>query len=75
MVKEDYDNKITGSDVNDEEDVVDMEGELISSLEEIDTIKFKKRKQKKMLMHFEKNGKKHDEEAKHLTCRGWRTIA
>jgi hypothetical protein len=29
MAKEDYDNKITGSDVNDEEVVVDLEGELI----------------------------------------------
>jgi hypothetical protein len=36
MAKEDYDNKNTGSDVNDEEVVVDMEGELISALEEID---------------------------------------
>jgi hypothetical protein len=35
MAKEDYDNKITGSDVNDEEVVVDLEGELISALEEI----------------------------------------
>jgi hypothetical protein len=42
MSKEDYDNKITGSDVDDEEDVVDMEGELISSLEEIDRLRFKK---------------------------------
>jgi hypothetical protein len=46
MAKEDYDNKITGSDVNDEEVVVDMEGELINSLEEIDRLKLKKRKQK-----------------------------
>jgi hypothetical protein len=36
MAKEDYDNKITGNDDNDEEDVVDLEGELISALEEID---------------------------------------
>ena len=33
MAKEDYDNKITSSDDNDEEDVVDLEGELISALE------------------------------------------
>jgi hypothetical protein len=33
MEKEDYDNKIIGSDVNDEEDVVDLEGELINALE------------------------------------------
>jgi hypothetical protein len=46
MDKEDYDNKSTGSHVNDEEVVVDMEGELISSLEEIDRLRIKKRKQK-----------------------------
>jgi hypothetical protein len=43
MAKEDYDNKITGSDVNDEEVVVDMEGELISALEEIARLRFKKK--------------------------------
>jgi hypothetical protein len=57
MAKEDYDNKITGSDVNDEEVVVDMEGELISALEEIDRLRLKKRKQKQLLMQFERNGK------------------
>jgi hypothetical protein len=46
MAKEDYDNKITGSDDNDEEDVVDLERELISALEEIDRLRLKKRKQK-----------------------------
>jgi hypothetical protein len=46
MAKEDYDNKSTGSDVIDEEVVVDMEGELISALEEIDRLILKKRKQK-----------------------------
>jgi hypothetical protein len=62
MAKEDYDNKSTGSDVNDEEAVVDMEGELINALEEIDRLRLKKRKQKQLLMQFEKNGKKPDEE-------------
>jgi hypothetical protein len=62
MAKEDYDNKSTGSDVNDEEVVVDMEGELISALEEIDRLRLKKRKQKQLLMQFEKNGKKPDED-------------
>jgi hypothetical protein len=46
MAKEDYDNKITRSDANDKEDLVDMEGELISALEEIDRLRHKKRKQK-----------------------------
>jgi hypothetical protein len=62
MAKEDYDNKSTGSDVNDEEVVVDMEGELINALEEIDRLGLKKRKQKQLLMWFEKNGKKHVED-------------
>ena len=39
-----------------------MEGELISSLEEINRLGLKKRKQKKLLMQFEKNGKKPNED-------------
>jgi hypothetical protein len=62
MSKEDYDNKITRIDVNDEEYVVDMEGELINALEEIFGLRLKKRKQKQLLMQFEKNGKKPDED-------------
>jgi hypothetical protein len=62
MDKEDYDNKIIGSDVNDEEVVVDLEGELISSLEEIARLRFKKKKKKQLLMEFEKDGKKLDED-------------
>jgi hypothetical protein len=62
MAKEDCDNKSTGSDVNHEEVVVDMEGELISALEEIDRLKHKKRKQKRLLMQFEKNDEKLDED-------------
>jgi hypothetical protein len=58
MEKEDYDNKSTRSDVNDEEAMVDMEGELISALEEIDRLRLKKRKQKQLLMQFENTGKK-----------------
>jgi hypothetical protein len=62
MAKEDYDNEITGSDVNNEEVVVDLEGELISALEEIDRLRLKKRKQKQLLMQFEKNGKEPSED-------------
>jgi hypothetical protein len=62
MAKEDYDNKSTGSDVNNEESLVDLEGELISALEEIDRLKLKKRKQKKLLIQFEKYSKKPDED-------------
>jgi hypothetical protein len=62
MAKEDYDNKITGSDDNDEEVVVDMEGELISALEEIDRLRIKNRKQKQLLIQFEKDSKQPDED-------------
>jgi hypothetical protein len=62
MAKEDYDNKITGSDVNEEEVVVDMEGELISALEEIDRLRIKNRKQRQLLIQFEKDSKKPDED-------------
>jgi hypothetical protein len=62
MAKEDYDNKIIGSDVNDEEVVFDMEGEMISSLEEIDRLMLKKRKKKQLLIQFEKGSKKPDED-------------
>jgi hypothetical protein len=46
MAKEDYDNNNIGSGVNEEEVVVDMEGELISALEEIDRLRIKNRKQR-----------------------------
>jgi hypothetical protein len=55
MAKENYDNKITGSDENDEEAVVDMEGELISALEEIDRLRIKNRKQRQLLIQLEKD--------------------
>jgi hypothetical protein len=56
MTKEDYDNESIGSDVNNEEVVVDLEGEFITALEEIDRLILKKRKQKQLLMQFERNG-------------------
>jgi hypothetical protein len=46
MAKEDYDIESIGNDENDEGAVVDMEGELISALEEIDRLRIKNRKQK-----------------------------
>jgi hypothetical protein len=52
MDKEDYDNKIIGSDVDDEEVVVDSEGEPIHALEEISRLRFKKKKQKQLLIQF-----------------------
>jgi hypothetical protein len=62
MAKEDYDNKITGSDDNDEESVVDMEGELISALEENDRLRIKNIKKKHLLIHFEKDSKQPNED-------------
>jgi hypothetical protein len=49
-------------DDNDEEAVVDMEGELISALEEIDRLRIKNKKQKQLLIQFEKESKKPDED-------------
>jgi hypothetical protein len=46
MAREDYDNKITYSDDNDEEAMVDLERELIRTLEEIGRLGLKKRKKK-----------------------------
>jgi hypothetical protein len=62
MAKEDYDNNSTGSDVNEEEAVVDMEGELISALEEIDRLRIKNRKQRQLLIQFEKDSKEPGED-------------
>jgi hypothetical protein len=62
MAKEDYDNNIMGSDANEEEVVVDLEGELISSLEEIDRLRIKKRKLKRLLLQFMKGSKELDED-------------
>jgi hypothetical protein len=59
MAKDNYDNKSTGSE---EEVVVDMEGELISVLEEIDRIRIKNRKQRQLLIQFEKDRKEPDED-------------
>ena len=62
MAKEDYDNKSTGSEANEEDTVVDMEGELISALEEIERLRIKKRKQKRLLIQFKKGSKEPDED-------------
>jgi hypothetical protein len=62
MAKEDYDHKIIGSDANEEEAVVDMEGELISALEEIDRLRIKNRKKRQLLIQFEKDSKEPDED-------------
>jgi hypothetical protein len=62
MAKEKYDNKSTVSDENDEEVVVDMEGELINALEEIDRLRIKNRKQRQLLIKFEKDSQEPGED-------------
>jgi hypothetical protein len=62
MAKEDHDNKSIGSIDNEEEAVVDLEGELINALEEIDRLRFKNRKLKQVLTQFEKDNKEPDED-------------
>jgi hypothetical protein len=57
----DIDDEHTGGEMDDEESMVDMEGELISAFEEIDKLRCKKRKQKQLLMQFKMNGEKPDE--------------
>ena len=47
--------------MDNEEAVVDMQGELISALEEIDRLRCKKRKRKQWLMQFKMNAEKPDE--------------
>jgi hypothetical protein len=61
MAMGDFDDEHTGGEMDDEEAVVDMEGELISALEEIDRLRCKKRKQKQLLKQFKMNGEKPDE--------------
>ena len=62
MAIEDFENEYTGSDLNDEEVMVDMEGELISAMEDIDRRRLKKRKQKQLLIQYKKNGKEPSED-------------
>jgi hypothetical protein len=52
-----FDDEHTRGEMNDEEAMVDMEGELISALEEIDRLRIKNRKQKQLLIQFEKDSK------------------
>ena len=62
MAMGDIDDEHKGGEMDDEEAVVHMKGELISSLEEIDRLRCKKRKQKQLLMQFKMNSKKPDED-------------
>jgi hypothetical protein len=60
MALGDLDDEHTGGEMDDEEAMVDMQGELISALEEIDRPRCKKRKQKQLLKQFKMNGEKPD---------------
>ena len=57
MAIDDIGNECIGSYLSEEEAMVDMEGELTSAQEEIDRLILKKRKQKQLLVQYEKNGK------------------
>jgi hypothetical protein len=61
MAMEDFYYEHTGGEMDDEEAMVDIEGELISALEEIDKFRCKKRKQKQLLKQFKMNSEKPDE--------------
>jgi hypothetical protein len=61
MAMGDLDDEHRGGEMDDEEAVVDMEGELISVLEEIDRLRCKKRTQKQLLKKFKMNSEKPDE--------------
>ena len=50
MAIDDIGNEYTESDLNEEEDMVDMEGELINAMEELNRLRFNRRKQKQLLV-------------------------
>ena len=62
MAIDDFGIEYTVSELNDEEAMVDMEGELISALEEIDRLKLKKSKHKKILLQYKRNAKEPSED-------------
>ncbi len=62
MAIEDIDNEYTKSDMNDEDAEEYMEGELISTLKEIDRLRLKKMKEKQLLMQYEMNDKEPSED-------------
>jgi hypothetical protein len=59
---EDLNTEDTGSEFVDCEAVVDLEGELVSAMEEIDRLREKKRKQKQLLLRYEKTCNEPSEE-------------
>ena len=62
MAIDEFGNEYTGSDLNDEEAMVDMEGELINALEDIDRLGLNKRKHKQLLLQYKKNGREPSED-------------
>ena len=65
MAIDDIGNECIESDLNEEEAMVDMEGELISALKETDRLILNKRKEKQLLVQYEKNEKN---QVKTLRC-------
>ena len=57
----DFGNEYTGSDLNEEESMLDIEGELTSALEKIDKLGLKTRNHKQLLLQYKKNGKEPSE--------------
>jgi hypothetical protein len=55
-------NEYTGSDFTDCEAEVDLEGELVSAMEEIERLREKKRKEKQLMLRYEKTCKEPYEE-------------
>jgi hypothetical protein len=62
MAMEYFDDEHTEGEMDDEEVVVDMEGELINALEEIDRLRIKNRKRKQLLIQFEKDSEQPNED-------------
>ena len=62
MAIDDFRNEYTGSELNEEEAMVDMEGELISDMEETNRLRLKKRKQKQLLLQYKMNDKEPSED-------------
>ena len=62
MAIDDFGDEYPGNDLNEEEAMVDMEGELISALEDIGRLILKKRKQKQLLLQYKRNEKEPSED-------------
>ena len=57
-----FGNEYIVSDLNEEEYMVDIEGELTSALEKIDKLRLKTRKHKQLLLQYKRNDKEPSED-------------